>query len=118
MTTQQTFDIIVAHLRSQGEKSYTYKWNYNIICAYRSPSGLKCAVGCLIPDEMYNRSFEGKSCQYQTIKDILYFQGHNILLVRELQIVHDEFPVAEWEEKFQQLAEKFRLKYVPRKGLR
>lgn len=31
------------------------------ICKYRTPNGQKCAVGALIPDELYNPSYEGKA---------------------------------------------------------
>lgn len=29
------------------------------MCRYRTPQGLKCAVGVLIPDELYSGSMEG-----------------------------------------------------------
>lgn len=31
-------------------------------CQYRSPEGLKCAIGCLIPDEIYSPAMENKGC--------------------------------------------------------
>ncbi len=33
----------------------------NDACKYRGPNGLKCAVGYWIPDEIYEKSFEGRS---------------------------------------------------------
>lgn len=30
-------------------------------CSYRTPEGRKCAVGCTIPDELYDEEFEGNS---------------------------------------------------------
>lgn len=38
---------------------------------YRSPNGNKCAIGCLIPDEMYNKDIEGLSVFHDEVSDIL-----------------------------------------------
>lgn len=56
MTLQEIFDTVVAHLRKQGRKSTTL---VNQHCVYRAPNGDKCAIGCLIRDEDYDRSIEG-----------------------------------------------------------
>lgn len=36
------------------------------LCQYRGPNGTKCAIGHLIPDEMYDPVFESKSGEYLT----------------------------------------------------
>lgn len=60
MTLQETFDMIVKHLAQQGRRSeLTGGFAYG--CAYRGPDNMKCAVGCLIPDELYDWSLERMS---------------------------------------------------------
>lgn len=51
---QEEFDAVVDHLYTQGRPAK----NGNL-CAYRSAEGLSCAVGCRIPDEVYDAVFEG-----------------------------------------------------------
>ena len=54
MTEQEIFDKVVLHLYQQGEPSITHGGR----CRYRL-SGKMCAIGCLIPDDMYSESMEG-----------------------------------------------------------
>jgi hypothetical protein len=44
----------LAHCRKQGHQSMLPNG-----CAYRGDDGDKCAVGCLIPDHLYDARFEG-----------------------------------------------------------
>jgi hypothetical protein len=92
MKPQEIFDKVVEHLAKQGRHSLSRN---KLHCLYRGPDGLMCAVGCLIPDEMYDPTIES-----QTISDIIlapsslrthlpsYFNG-NIILLGDLQIAHD-----------------------------
>jgi hypothetical protein len=48
---------------SQGKPSIQYDANGSSVCLYRSPNGLKCAIGHCIPDELYGPSMEGKGLQ-------------------------------------------------------
>jgi len=45
------------HLMTQNEKSIDGVGN----CKYRSPDGMMCALGCLIPDEEYKITTEGET---------------------------------------------------------
>lgn len=54
-TMQEEFDAVVAHLYKQGKKAMSGKG-----CAYRGENGTMCAVGCRIPDEMYDPKMEGQ----------------------------------------------------------
>lgn len=45
MTKQEVFDIVAKHLLTQNVKAWE-----NGFCRYKTSTGLKCAVGCLIPD--------------------------------------------------------------------
>lgn len=56
-TLQQVFDIISQHLLKQRVKSVVNTPMKNI-CQYRTPNGLKCAAGALIPDEEYTKEMD------------------------------------------------------------
>jgi hypothetical protein len=104
---QETFDRVVAHLRQQGCKSISPDG----VCMYRGPNGTKCAAGCLIPDTKYSSSMEN-STVWGTPGVILYGEGHDLDLVRGLQIVHDSYCVPEWENKLAGLAKRLGLSYT------
>ena len=53
---QQHFDTVLAHLRKQGKRS-TYG---NRGCAYRGTDNTKCAIGALLPDELYDPKMENR----------------------------------------------------------
>jgi hypothetical protein len=63
---------------------------YDGDCLYRGPDGSKCAAGVLIPDELYNPRFEGTAADQKDVGSILSRLGHDLSLVRDLQVVHDE----------------------------
>lgn len=48
-TNQIVYDKVCAHLAAQKTRSMTANG-----CAYRGTLGRSCAVGCLIPDEIYD----------------------------------------------------------------
>jgi hypothetical protein len=48
---QKWFDQALAHMRKQGKRSMAEE--SGDMCLYRAPDGGKCAIGALIPDELY-----------------------------------------------------------------
>jgi hypothetical protein len=54
MEKQEVFDIVVDHLRKQGQPSIGSQGS----CAYRGDKGRRCAIGVLIPDSKYSSSLE------------------------------------------------------------
>ena len=60
-TLQEIFDQVVDHLLTQGKRSIDKNIGSGNGCAYRTSSGLSCAVGCLISDEEYRKSFEKRN---------------------------------------------------------
>lgn len=105
MTPQEVFDTVCAHLAQQGRRSVDHKddgdgyYFARPRCAYRGLGGLKCAIGCLIPDEEYDPRMEGMNAT-----DMLRYmeRGHKVAcpntyellsehtwLVLELQCAHD-----------------------------
>ena len=60
MNRQQVFDAVVHHLAKQGKRStFTRPGQGFSMCRYRGYGGLKCAIGALIPDELYHPRLEG-----------------------------------------------------------
>lgn len=55
MTPQEVFNTVATHLFEQGEMAYD---GSKESCMYRTDDGLKCAVGCLVPDETYSLGME------------------------------------------------------------
>jgi len=83
-TAQDIFNTVAMHLMTQGERSTGAMG----LCRYRGSKGHMCAIGVLIPDEMYNSSMEGKTVG--TIQNRLpaALRSH-LPLLDDLQIVHD-----------------------------
>ena len=93
MLAQEVYDTVVQHLFAQGKPAFGYYSEEKTVgapgCAYRIGE-LKCAVGCLIPDDVYRRDMEN-----QSVKNLVdhwevppYFEYH-IPLLNKLQTVHD-----------------------------
>lgn len=56
MTAQEYFDLLCRTSRDGGFPSMSDHANG---CAYRGDNGRKCAIGLLIPDNIYDKSIEG-----------------------------------------------------------
>jgi hypothetical protein len=99
MNNQQVFNTVVQHLLSQREASETTH-DGETCCAYRGDGGLKCAIGALIPDEIYKNSFEGQTLAYlltdnSGLEEL--FDGVDTQLLFDLQNVHDGSNSRRWE---------------------
>ena len=84
---QEIFQTVETHLLKQMVKS-----TEGGVCRYRTSTGLMCAVGCLIPDELYSEELECFSVQVPK-------QGYaepKLKLASDLQPVHDDFNPEDW----------------------
>lgn len=104
MTPQEIFDTVVAHLRRQGRRAVTGVYNG---CAYRTSDGLRCAVGCLISDELYKPEMEGVAVGnlVEDFPDLPGWMREHADLLSELQGFHDN-PTSWAEQGFSPLGEK------------
>lgn len=108
MNTQEAFEYSVRHLASQGGPSYGYE-----NCLYRSRTpGKKCAIGWLIPDDLYDAEFEVMTLYslMETLSDSKIFYGLEFKFLKDLQLAHDRFfpfvnSTALWESNFKQAFE-------------
>lgn len=107
-TLQSIFDQVARHLLTQGSKSRDARTD---MCFYRQDGGRKCAVGCLIPDELYTDEIEG--C---TVDELLFDHpefsekfgledgDEREQLLFDLQKTHDVCDVDSWLEKLEWIA--------------
>lgn len=117
---QITFDTVIEALRKQKEKSVDPTTG---VCQYRY-NGLKCAAGHLMSDEEYNTyPIEGQIVYTHLDEDdadlasramptkLMLAKGHNLLLVKCLQRIHDQSEPSEWESQWKDLARVLNLDY-------
>jgi hypothetical protein len=94
MTQQEIFDTVAKHLFTQGRQG---KNNFAASCSYRAQDGSTCAVGCLIPDNLYSPAIESASYSYfgdsleQARRDVFEYLGgkENEDFLYALQRLHD-----------------------------
>lgn len=118
MNKQEIFDQVARHLLTQKELSLNQDSN----CMYRGDNGMMCAVGCLIPDELYTEDIENKVASSDVVVDLLrsagvieYEEGDDrhideIKFLSKLQTVHDSSAPYNWLSCLWSLARKHNLK--------
>ena len=81
-TNQSVYDKVCAHLAAQKTRSMNANG-----CAYRGALGRSCAVGCLIPDEIYDPDMDlDKSVGVQRFPAVQkLFAGVDLGLLKGLQ---------------------------------
>lgn len=99
-------------MRFYGQRS-TKEIDGILTCAYRGNRDLKCAIGCLIPDELYDVSFESFSVIKLKNTKPDFWKALNIdadiRLLDCLQRTHDGFLPAFWKRELQWIAKEFNL---------
>lgn len=89
MNKQDIFNKVAVHLFDQSKRATANDGEY---CQYRGKDNTKCAIGALIPDEMYDEKMEGGSVyvlfrRFPAMEE--FFSVENTQFLRELQYVHD-----------------------------
>lgn len=101
---QLVFDTVAEHLLKQGKKSF-YVDNKNVkVCAYRGDGGLKCAAGCLIPDEQYDSSIESVGWRKLAERGVVSYNC--CPLIDDLQDIHDSVKPKNWLSCLHEYADK------------
>lgn len=94
MDAQEIFNTVARHLFKQGERAVK---RGDVVCKYRA-GNLKCAVGALIPDELYDPDMDKEFGEDGTGVRSLVNRFGNVLpswfdehwrLLESLQLVHD-----------------------------
>tara|TARA_R110000787_G_scaffold76380_2_gene168511 strand:- start:71 stop:418 length:348 start_codon:yes stop_codon:yes gene_type:complete len=110
MSVRKIFYKVEKHLLKQNGRA-----EVSGTCQYRTDSGLSCAVGCLMTDDIYDSSFEGNNLRDSKVLEALTpvvgsnkdKRNRKLYLLRELQRVHDDSPVEDWERNLAQLKLEF-----------
>lgn len=101
MTRQESFNHIcrnlIAATRPSVYRDFTIE---ETRCQYRGEAGTKCAVGWLIPDDLYHPHMEGKSVlrlfvDHPELQEEPTFKAWTSHLLCDLQQIHDAAAV-EW----------------------
>lgn len=79
-------------------------------CRYRTAEGLTCAVGCLIPDNLYDESLEGSVAS--GVLDTLQLELNMTwderrrwsAFLDDLQVIHDQSQPEHWETQLNNFA--------------
>lgn len=97
MTRQELFDRVVQHCNRQGERSVVDASVPTFLryCVYRNERSLKCGIGALMPDEVYEEVFEGKSVKdlpSEALKACGFdlSRPYEMSFASDLQILHDD----------------------------
>ena len=117
MTNQEAFTRIVTHLRRQGKHSLHPKGGPRLTqkCAYRAPTGERCAVGVLLTDEFYTPALEGCAVMTPVMMSVLNqaLPGVSLDLLQAMQHIHDGSLPKTWELLWARVAREMNLQMPP-----
>lgn len=108
MTKQEIFDKIADHLLTQNAQCT--EPGYNAMCRYRLDN-MSCAIGCLIPDELYSKKLEGKEVTNRIVREVLKkadIVNEGRFLVN-FQQMHDYFLPVDWSDELLAIAKTYKL---------
>ena len=114
LSNQEAFNIMVRHLRRQDCASILV--NGLGLCAYRGIKGRMCAVGALIPNNIYLDIMEKnpigdllKDTNFTELQE--FFSELNVSLLMRMQKIHDRADVSHWTEAFAEVAIEYNLTF-------
>ena len=110
ITPQTIIAAVSYHLLCQNERS-TGVHGY---CRYLSDTGNKCAVGVLIPPELYCEEMEGWGISHEPMASVLETAGlaEHQLLLKQLQRIHDGGYPAIWPRQLHELAIEYECDFI------
>ena len=104
-------DIVETKLLKQGTKSIRGTENIYIgSCALRGTDGMKCAIGWLVPDDVYTPDLDAvedpvleliATGNYEKCFGEQFYEKTEIL--QELQYVHDHIDPPQWAKEFKRI---------------
>jgi len=112
MKAMEIIDKVEAALLKQGEKSGEWE-REDFKCLYRDSQGRRCAVGWLFREEDYSPHMEGIGIRglFEDY-DLSYIVPDDmdeepaLILLYDLQTIHDVRDVASWPQEFAKLRQK------------
>lgn len=91
-------------------------------CFYKTPEGLKCGVGCLIPEELYSEDYEYRSVNTEDLSPVVSYiasayelpENTTLKVLYDIQKFHDKaalspegFSAEHLKEGFRTLRDKY-----------
>lgn len=103
---EEIYATVRQHLLAQGRRSERIFKDGSATCLYRHPSGDRCAIGCLIPDDAYSADIENAAIDCTTVQDCLPFRVNDDVLafLDDLQVLHDYEDVEHWAGELERRA--------------
>lgn len=101
LTSQALYDRVARHLLTQAARARS---PVGVRCRYRTASGLRCAIGALIPAAEYSPSYERLTVDHPIIRDAAGVSAATAPLAGELQALHDSAPLASWPSELARVA--------------
>jgi hypothetical protein len=122
---QELFDTVATHLLKQNKQARErYSEGVQSVCQYRTSDGLKCAVGCLITQAVYDATgefIEGETLEADEVQNAVHDSlGRDLTLeefrlLQDLQSMHDCCEDSSlWPYKLEGIARKHGLQWSPR----
>jgi hypothetical protein len=115
MNMQQVFDAIWERAKDK-RKALRNPLNPDSVCAYRSPDGLKCFIGTILPDDSYDTRMDcsdNEESKYSGLDYVVQFlpidKEVNVNWLFSLQRVHDNWNADRWEERLRDIARRLKL---------
>lgn len=113
MNNQEVFDKVVEHLYTQRARSV----DFDSTCLYRGRHDRKCAIGALIPDDIYHPCIERIGIRNLIDPDYpsfdpeiaALFKEADIELLDDLQYIHDGKEVNKWPEELRRRGKQYKL---------
>lgn len=92
MSYKRIFNTAKKHLLEQQKAAI----GINGLCAYRGKDNTMCAVGCLIPNELYDSTIEGYGMFKLRERSSVPISDKKYNFLRGLQIIHDSTDPVRW----------------------
>ncbi len=101
LTRQDVFDIVAGCLLRQNARATAFD---GVKCMYRAPDGKRCAIGWVMPDEVYHQTLEFLGVRDLAMQMIntnyadafARFLYAHMDMLRDLQEMHDARQPSEW----------------------
>lgn len=111
---QDVFDVIAWRLLFQNARARAADGIKNL---YRSPDGKRCAIGWIMPDDVYAPEFESKGireiaaylAETDEGKEFAAFVAAHVSMLCDLQGLHDAYRPDEWPNRLHLIAQKYDL---------